>query len=70
MIFLLGITKLISTGGISRPEGEAIHDIIEHVARLDWSTGKVGMSYYCWSQWNAARTRTASRHNRRLRRGD
>jgi uncharacterized protein len=45
---------------VSRAEGEAIHDMIEHVARLDWSTGKVGMigmSYYCWSQWNAARTR-------------
>lgn len=45
---------------VSRMEGEAIHDMIEHVAGLDWSTGKVGMigmSYYCWSQWNAARTR-------------
>lgn len=45
---------------VSRTEGEAIHDMIEHVAGLDWSTGKVGMigmSHYCWSQWNAARTR-------------
>lgn len=45
---------------VSREEGEAIHDVIEHVATLPWSTGAVGMigmSYYCWSQWNAARTR-------------
>ena len=45
---------------VSREEGEAIHDMIEHVAGLDWSTGRIGMigmSYYCWSQWNAARTR-------------
>lgn len=31
--------------------------MIEHVAGQDWSTGDVGMigmSYYCWSQWNAA----------------
>ncbi|HEX7784411.1 MAG TPA: CocE/NonD family hydrolase [Sphingobium sp.] len=45
---------------VSRKEGEAIHDMIEYVATLDWSTGKIGMigmSYYCWSQWNAARTR-------------
>jgi predicted acyl esterase len=45
---------------VSRAEGEAIHDMIEHVAGLDWSTGKigmVGMSYYCWSQWNTARTK-------------
>ncbi|MGJ9420658.1 CocE/NonD family hydrolase [Massilia sp. CMS3.1] len=45
---------------VSRTEGEAIHDMIEHVASSDWSTGKIGMigmSYYCWSQWNAARTR-------------
>ena len=45
---------------VSRAEGEAIHDMIEHVAGLAWSTGRVGMvgmSYYCWSQWNAARTR-------------
>jgi uncharacterized protein len=45
---------------VSREEGEAIHDMIEHVAGLHWSTGNVGMigmSYYCWSQWNAARTR-------------
>lgn len=44
---------------VSRTEGEAIHDMIEHVAKQDWSTGRVGMigmSYYCWSQWNAART--------------
>lgn len=44
----------------SRQEGEAIHDMIEHVAAQEWSTGAVGMigqSYYCWSQWNAARTR-------------
>ncbi|MBC7800776.1 MAG: CocE/NonD family hydrolase, partial [Gemmatimonadaceae bacterium] len=45
---------------VSRAEGEAIHDMIEHVAAQPWSTGAVGMigmSYYCWSQWNAARTR-------------
>ena len=45
---------------VSREEGEAIHDMIEHVAGLGWSTGKIGMigmSYYCWSQWNTARTR-------------
>lgn len=45
---------------VSRAEGDAIHDMIEHVATLDWSTGKIGMigmSYYCWSQWNTARTR-------------
>ena len=45
---------------VSRTEGEAIHDMIEHVAGQDWSNGKVGMigmSHYCWSQWNAARTR-------------
>ena len=45
---------------VSRAEGEAIHDMIEHVAGLDWCTGKIGrigMSYYCWSQWNVARTR-------------
>jgi len=48
---------------VSRAEGEAIHDMIEHVAKLPWSTGRVGMigmSYYCWSQWNAARTRPPS----------
>ena len=28
---------------VSRTEGEAIHDMIEHVAGLDWSTGKIGM---------------------------
>jgi uncharacterized protein len=28
---------------VSRTEGEAIHDMIEHVAALDWSTGKIGM---------------------------
>jgi len=44
---------------VSRAEGEAIHDMIEHVAILDWAgrIGMIGMSYYCWSQWNAARTR-------------
>ncbi len=45
---------------VSRYEGEAIHDMIEHVAGLEWSTGKIGMigmSHFCWSQWNAARTR-------------
>lgn len=44
---------------ISRNEGEAIHDMIEHVATLDWAgnIGMIGMSHYCWSQWNAARTR-------------
>ncbi len=45
---------------VSRSEGEAIHDAIEHVAGLDWCSGNIGMigqSYFCWSQWNAARTR-------------
>ncbi len=44
---------------VSRAEGEAIHDMIEYVASLDWAgrIGMSGMSYYCWSQWNAARTR-------------
>jgi predicted acyl esterase len=45
---------------VSRYEGEAIHDMIEHLAGQPWSSGKVGMigmSHYCWSQWNAARTR-------------
>ena len=28
---------------VSRAEGEAIHDMIEHVAGLDWSTGRIGM---------------------------
>ena len=45
---------------VSREEGEAIHDMIEHVATQDWCDGEIGMigmSYYCWSQWNAARTR-------------
>ena len=48
---------------VSRHEGEAIHDMIEYVASLDWSTGNVGMigmSHYCWSQWNAARTKPPS----------
>lgn len=47
---------------VSRAEGEAIHDMIEHVARQDWAgpIGMIGMSYYCWSQWNAARTRPPS----------
>jgi predicted acyl esterase len=44
---------------VSRAEGEAVHDMIEHVATQDWAgpIGMVGMSYYCWSQWNAARTK-------------
>lgn len=45
---------------VSREEGEAIHDMIEHVATQPWSTGAIGMigmSHYAWSQWNAARTR-------------
>lgn len=45
---------------VSRVEGEAIHDLIEHVGVQPWSTGSVGMigmSHYCWSQWNTARTR-------------
>ncbi|MGO4139140.1 CocE/NonD family hydrolase [Rhizobium brockwellii] len=45
---------------VSRTEGEAIHDMIEHIATLDWSSGRIGMigmSYYCWSQWNTARTK-------------
>ncbi len=48
---------------VARSEGEAIHDMIEHVAAQEWSSGSVGMigmSYYCWSQWNAARTRPPS----------
>lgn len=35
---------------VFRYEGEAIHDMIEHVAGLDWSTGKIGMigmPHYC-----------------------
>jgi uncharacterized protein len=44
---------------VSRAEGEAIHDMIEHVVNLDWAgpIGMIGMSHYCWSQWNAARTK-------------
>jgi uncharacterized protein len=45
---------------VSHEEGEAIHDAIEFCAARPWCTGKIGMigqSYYCWSQWNAARTR-------------
>ncbi|WP_033296217.1 CocE/NonD family hydrolase [Amycolatopsis jejuensis] len=45
---------------VSRQEGEAIHDLIEHLAGQEWSTGAIGMigmSHYTWSQWNAARTR-------------
>ena len=45
---------------VSREEGEAIGDMIEHVATQSWSTGKIGMigqSYLCWSQWNAARVK-------------
>ncbi|MBC8082201.1 MAG: CocE/NonD family hydrolase [Hymenobacter sp.] len=45
---------------VARTEGEAIHDMIEFVATQAWCTGNIGMigmSYYCWSQWNAARTR-------------
>jgi putative CocE/NonD family hydrolase len=45
---------------VSRTEGEAIHDMIEHCAAQAWSTGAIGMigmSHYAWSQWNAARTR-------------
>jgi uncharacterized protein len=45
---------------VSRAEGEAIHDMIEHIATLEWSSGRIGMigmSYYCWSQWNTARTK-------------
>jgi len=43
---------------VSRAEGEALYDVIEWAAEQDWSTGRIGMigeSYYCWSQWNAAR---------------
>ncbi|WP_149086592.1 CocE/NonD family hydrolase [Pseudomonas prosekii] len=45
---------------VSIEEGNAIHDAIEYCARMPWSTGSIGMigqSYFCWSQWNAARTR-------------
>ncbi len=45
---------------VSRGEGEAVHDMIEYVATQPWADGAVGMigmSYYCWSQWNTARTR-------------
>ncbi len=45
---------------VSRTEGEAIHDAIEHVAAQPWCDGNIGMvgqSYFSWSQWNAARTR-------------
>jgi putative CocE/NonD family hydrolase len=44
---------------VSREEGEAIHDMIEYVAAQEWcdgAIGMIGMSHYCWSQWNAART--------------
>ena len=44
---------------VSRAEGEALRDVIEWIAAQEWS-GRIGMygqSYYCWSQWNAARTR-------------
>jgi len=47
---------------VAREEGEAIHEMIEHVAQQDWCTGNVGMigiSYYCWSQWNTARTKNS-----------
>lgn len=47
---------------IAREEGEAIHDLIEYMAEQEWCTGKIGMigqSYYCWSQWNTARTKPA-----------
>ncbi len=43
----------------AKSEGESTHDVIEHLAALDWCTGKIGMigqSYYAMSQWNAART--------------
>jgi len=45
---------------VSRAEGEALHDVIEWVTQQPWCTGMIGMigqSYYCWSQWNVARTR-------------
>lgn len=48
---------------VSRAEGDALYDVIEWVAAEDWCTGRVGMigqSYYCWSQWNAARMRPPS----------
>ena len=47
---------------VSRKEGEAIYDMIEHVASFGWAgpIGMIGMSHYCWSQWNAARTRPPS----------
>jgi hypothetical protein len=48
---------------VSTKEGHALYDIIEWVAAQEWSTGNVGMigeSYYCWSQWNAARMRPPS----------
>lgn len=44
---------------VSRSEGEAIHDTIEHLATLPWCNGRIGMigqSHFAWSQWNAART--------------
>jgi predicted acyl esterase len=46
--------------GWSRREGEALHDVVEWIARQDWSNGRVGMtgeSGFCWSSWNVARTR-------------
>jgi predicted acyl esterase len=46
--------------GWSRAEGEALHDVIEWVARQRWCTGRIGMtgeSGFCWSSWNVARTR-------------
>ena len=47
----------------TRAEGESAHDMIEHVAAQDWSTGRVGMmgqSYLAMSQWSTARTRPPS----------
>jgi uncharacterized protein len=40
-------------------EGQSAHDAIEHIATLDWCSGRIGMigqSYYAMSQWNTART--------------
>jgi predicted acyl esterase len=45
---------------VSHAEGQAVAEVIEWAAAQDWCTGAVGMigqSYYCWSQWNAARMR-------------
>jgi uncharacterized protein len=43
----------------SLQEGQAVYDAIEHMAKLDWCNGNIGMigqSYYAMTQWNVGRT--------------